>query len=584
MTRIEHIKVLWGLLNYHRAHFFACVFLTFGNSVIMGGALSCVLPAMSSLFSSAGGSTINRGGYFGKMLNLYNELIPDSDYKQLISVSILFVMMMINMTVQFVIVKVNSGLTVKITCDCREQIYNKIQQMKLSVIQQHHRGTFTQLLITETRSVYAVFKQVLSVIATFFNISIVLILIILLSWKLSAVLLIGSLFLVFINLSIVKRIKRIGIIALDLRAKLMNQATESIWGLKQSKLMQAGSVISKKLNTASMNSENIARRLMVKQGFQSFISGNFTIGIILAIILVWFFSPVFSEGIPQTAGILTFLVLMSRLAAYFANFSKGYGTIFSNLPAVLKVNEYLSGNIHSEKSGSYEPASLFNDKICLRNIHFKYSSDKPILYGINMEIKRGSYIGIAGRSGGGKSTMLNLLTRIYDPDEGDILIDERNIKEFRLSYLRSHIGMVSQDFFLFNASIRENLLLAMPSASEQDLWGALDKAGLSGFVNSSDQKLDTLVGNDGDKLSGGQRQRLCLATIFLRNPEVIILDEGTSSVDMETECHILTSLREMHSKGKTIISSSHKESSLADAEYIYQLTDGQLTLLTPSRI
>ncbi|MEE9117076.1 MAG: ABC transporter ATP-binding protein, partial [Calditrichia bacterium] len=514
----------------------------------------------------------------------YNNLIPDSEYKQLISVSILFILMMVNLTVQFIIVKVNSGLTVKLTCDCREQIYNKIQQMKLAAIQQQQRGTFVQLLITETRSVYAVFKQVLSVISTFFNISIVIALIVLLSWKLSAILLIGSFLLIFINLDIVKRIKKLGKVALDLRTQLMNRATESIWGLKQSKLMQSGSVISKKLNVASINSENTARRIVIKQGLQAFLSGNFTIGLILIIILFWYFSPVFSTGIPETAGILTYLILMSKLATYFAVFSKGYGTIFANIPAVIKVNEYLSGNFDAEEGGSYEPDTFLKDKINLRNIHFKYSDDKPVLSGINIEIMKGAYIGIVGSSGGGKSTMLNLLVRIYDPDEGDIFIDDKNIREFRLSYLRSHIGMVSQDFFLFNTSIRENLLLARQSATEQDLWDSLGKAGLSDFVNSLDEKLDAPVGNNGEKLSGGQRQRLCLATIFLRNPDVIILDEGTSSVDKETEKHILSSLRELNSQGKTIISSAHKSSALSDAEYIYSLTDGQMTLLTPSKI
>ena len=570
------------MLKNHRVHFAICVLLTLGNSVIMGGALSSVLPVMSSLFAATGDAASGTG-FFGKILTLYNNLIPDSEYKQIIPMIILFTLMMINLTVQFIIVKVNSGLTVKLTCDCREQIYNKIQQMKLSAIQQQQRGMFVQLLITETRSVYAVFKQVLSVIATFFNISIVTALIVLLSWKLSAILLLGSLLLIFINLNIVKQIKKLGKVALGLRTELMNRATESIWGLKQSKLMQAGSVISKKLNVASINSESTARQIAVKQGLQAFLSGNLTIGIIFVIILSWYFSPVFSTGIPKTAGILTYLILMSKLATYFAEFSKGYGTIFANLPAVIKVSEYLSDNFDAEKDGSFEADTFLKDKITLKNIHFKYSDDKPILSGVNIEIEKGSYIGIVGSSGGGKSTMLNLFTRIYDPNEGDIFIDNKNIREFRLDYLRSHIGMVSQDFFLFNTSIRENLLLAKPLASEQDLWDSLGKAGLFDFVNSLDERLDTPVGNDGDKLSGGQRQRLCLATIFLRDSDVIILDEGTSSVDKETEKHILSSLRKLNSQGKTIISSAHKGSALTDAEYIYSLTNGQMTLLTPSK-
>ena len=549
--------------------------------MVLGGTLSAVLPVVNSLFTSGEvteGS--NGGGYFGGVISLYKQLLPESEYKEIIPLALLLVMMVISSGIQFVIVWVNSGLTAKLTCDCRERIYDSIQKMKFSAMGHYSRGMFVQLLITETRSVYAVFKQVLQVIATFMNSLVVIVLLVLLSWKLSMVLFAGFLLVIAVNLCIVKTMKRLARVALNLRTNLTSHVTEAIWGLKQSKLLQAEPMIAEALNGISRRSEDVARRLAVKNGLQPLLTQNLSIACVFLVIGIWILVPVFSEEVPKIAGLITFLVLTSRLIPSISAVSKGYGTIFANLPAVGMVHGFLSNNIESEKGGDYEPSSFLKNRIEVRNIHFGYTSDKPVLGGINLEVKAGSYIGIVGSSGGGKSTLLNLFTRLYDPIDGDIYIDDVDIKEFPLSYLRSHIGMISQDFFLFDATIKENLLLAKPSARDQDIWDALDKAGLAVFAHSLDKKLDTSVGNNGERLSEGQRQRLCLATIFLRNPDVVILDEGTSSVDKDTERHILSSLRELHHQGKMIISSAHKETALVDAERIYQLVDGTLRVAT----
>lgn len=579
MTRTEHIKVLWSLLKDHKTHFTACIMLIFGNSIIMGAALTGVLPIMSSFISPAGAEGDVGGSFFGKVLSLYRQIIPESEYKQIISLGIFFALMLLNTAVRFLIVKVNSGLTYKLTCDCRRCVYNVIIAMKPSVVQQYTKGMLIQLLITETRSVYAVFKQVLLVATTFFNMLVIVFLLIMLSWKLSTVLFLGSLLFVGVNIYIVKSIKELGKTALSFRAELMNKVTEAIWGLKQIKLLHAEETIALKLDSTSKQSESVARRMAVKQGFQAFLSGNFIFGIVLALVCSWYYFPVFSAEISGIAGLITFLILIAKLGPYFASISREYGSIYANLPAVLKINEFLSNRAGQEDGGDYVPAIFLEDRICLSNVFFEYSPGKPVLQGVNLEIKKGSYVGIMGRSGGGKSTMLDLFTRINDPASGNLFIDDIDIKEFSLPYLRSRIGMVSQDFFVFNTSIRENLLLAKPFATDQELLDALDKAGLLEFVNSLEENIDYPVGNNGERLSEGQRQRLCLATIFLRDPEIIILDEGTSSIDKETERYILTSLREMCRQGKTIISSSHKETSLIDAERVYQLSDGRLTLL-----
>ena len=215
--------------------------------------------------------------------------------------------------------------------------------------------------------------------------------------------------------------------------------------------------------------------------------------------------------------------------------------------------------------------------IRFENINFGYNVDTLILNSITFTIKKGSYIGIMGRSGVGKTSLFSLLVRIYDPQEGRILVDDLDIRELRLSHLRSNIGMISQDNFLFNTSIRANMILAKPEASEADMRSALTKAGLMTFIESQDKGLDAPVGENGRNLSGGQRQRLSLAVLFLQDPQIIIIDEGTSSVDGETERHILQSLGNLHRDGRTIILSSHRESAMIHTEVVYEIKDGLLS-------
>jgi ABC-type multidrug transport system fused ATPase/permease subunit len=580
MTRFGYIKVLWYLLRAHKVHFIVCITLILGNAIIMGGALSTILPILSTFFSSSGGEGIGENSFFGKVLSLYSQILPESKYKQIIPLGVLVVLMTVNMAVKFIIVRVCSGLTFKLTCDCRKAVFHTVQTMKYSTILQYSRGMLTQLLITETRSIYAVFKQILSVITTFFNILTIVILLILLSWKLSMILFLGGLLIICTNLYIVRSIKKLGRVAFSLRSELMNKVTEAVWGLKLTKLMSAEKIIAHGLDRVSRQSEQTARYMAVKQGFQVFVSGNLVLGIVFVVVFFWYYFPIFSEGISGKEGLIAFLIMAVKLSPHLGTISREYGTIFASLPAVMKISEFLSGDTLSEDKGACKPVPFFEDMICLRNVGFEYVPGKLVLRGVNLEIKKGAYIGIMGRSGGGKSTMLDLISRINDPTSGRLIIDGIDFSEIKPSYLRSHIGMVTQDFFLFNTSIRENLLLAKPSAAEQELFDALEKAGLLGFVNSVEEKLDYHVGNNGEKLSEGQRQRLCLSTIFLRKPEIIILDEGTSAVDRETEEHILASLRELHYHGKTIISSSHKESSLNDAERVYWLKDGRLAVLS----
>ncbi|MDR0126160.1 ABC transporter ATP-binding protein [Bacillus zhangzhouensis] len=212
-------------------------------------------------------------------------------------------------------------------------------------------------------------------------------------------------------------------------------------------------------------------------------------------------------------------------------------------------------------------------EITFHNVSFGYEKDSLILEHINLEIKQGETVAIVGPSGAGKSTLCSLLPRFYEWQSGTITIDGIDSRQMKLSSLRQQIGIVQQDVYLFNGSIRENILYGKLDATEDEIWQAVSKAELKELVESLPEGLDTMIGERGVKLSGGQKQRVSIARIFLKNPPILILDEATSSLDTETEASIQRSLEEL-SEGRTTLVIAHRLATIQHADRIVVVTKG----------
>ena len=213
--------------------------------------------------------------------------------------------------------------------------------------------------------------------------------------------------------------------------------------------------------------------------------------------------------------------------------------------------------------------------ILFNNVRFSYPERGTLVERLNLEIPAGAVTALVGPTGGGKSTLANLVLRYYEVDEGFVSVGGVNLQDFALEDLRGNIGIVSQDPFLFDASVRENLLLACPNASEEDLTKALSGACALNFVNSLPEKLDTMIGERGIRLSMGEKQRLTIARVLLKNPPVVILDEATSSVDVVTEREIQEGLTNLV-KGRTTLVIAHRLSTVRDADQIVFLDHGTI--------
>ena len=217
----------------------------------------------------------------------------------------------------------------------------------------------------------------------------------------------------------------------------------------------------------------------------------------------------------------------------------------------------------------------FNEKIKISNLNFEYVENFPVLNNISIDIKKGETSAIVGSTGSGKSTLIKLILRLYDSTSGEIKFDETNIKDLEIESLRNKIGLVSQDIFLFEGTVFENIAYGNLDATNEEVWEAARLSESDKFINLLPNKENTIVGERGQKLSGGQRQRISIARAILKNPEILILDEATSAVDNETEAAIQRSINTLK-KGRTVIAIAHRLSTIRNAEIIYVLEDGMV--------
>ncbi|MBP5358996.1 MAG: ABC transporter ATP-binding protein [Treponema sp.] len=218
---------------------------------------------------------------------------------------------------------------------------------------------------------------------------------------------------------------------------------------------------------------------------------------------------------------------------------------------------------------------VVNGEVEFKNVDFSYNPERKILSDVSFKLNAGDCIAIVGPSGSGKSTLINLIPRLYDVDSGSVLFDGVDVRNLDLAFLRRNIGIVSQETYLFNASIRENLLYAKPDASEDELIEACKKANIWDFVSTQEEGLDTMVGNRGLKLSGGEKQRISIARVLLKDPALLIFDEATSALDSISEKKIQEAIDPLI-EARTSILIAHRLSTILAADEILVIKDGQI--------
>jgi subfamily B ATP-binding cassette protein MsbA len=220
------------------------------------------------------------------------------------------------------------------------------------------------------------------------------------------------------------------------------------------------------------------------------------------------------------------------------------------------------------------PLTEFREGIEFRNVQFRYE-DREIIKRVSFSIKKGETVALVGPSGGGKSTLSDLVPRFYDPQNGAVLIDGRDVREYTMDSIRRHLGMVAQETVLFNDSIANNIRLGVPDAPLEDVVRAARVANAHNFIMETEEGYDSNIGDRGVKLSGGQRQRLSIARAVLKNPDILILDEATSALDTESAKLVQAALEQLL-KGRTSLVIAHRLSTIQNADRIVVVDRGEI--------
>ncbi|MDA9040176.1 ABC transporter ATP-binding protein/permease [Gammaproteobacteria bacterium] len=244
-------------------------------------------------------------------------------------------------------------------------------------------------------------------------------------------------------------------------------------------------------------------------------------------------------------------------------------------PAFEQLQKLISNSKKYEEIQTGEPFKGFKSSIAFEDLTFSYNNSGPVLKEINIEFSKNKTTAIVGRSGSGKTTIGDILLGLYKPDSGFVMIDENDFSSFNINSFREQVGYVSQEPFLFDSSIKENMLWSKPDASDEDIWNALRLSNLEEFVKGLPNELDASMGDRGGKISGGQRQRMALARAMLRKPQILLLDEATSALDNESEKLIQLAINNLASK-TTIVIIAHRLTTIKNVDHVYVLDHGSI--------
>ncbi|MBO7282373.1 MAG: ABC transporter ATP-binding protein [Alistipes sp.] len=393
------------------------------------------------------------------------------------------------------------------------------------------------------------------------------------SWQLS---LFAVLFLPIVGLvigRIVKRLRHPAKRGQERMADLVSVVEESLSGIKIVKGYNATNFIVDKFKKINADMSRLILSMARRQQLASPMSEF--LGLTAVAIILVFGGSLVEHGYVTGAGFIAFVAAFSQITRPLRSFIDQFANINQGVAAGERIFTIIDAENEVKDKENARDFEGLKDSIELRDVKFSYESDREIIKGVNIKIKRGETVALVGPSGGGKSTLSELIPRFYDVDCGEVLFDGIHVQEYKQESLRAKMSIVSQETVLFNDTIEGNILMGRPTATHDEVIEASKVANAHGFIMESTEGYETNIGDRGTKLSGGQRQRLSIARAVLKNPEILILDEATSALDTESEKLVQDALTNLL-KGRTSIVIAHRLSTIYNADRIYVIEDGRV--------
>ncbi len=456
----------------------------------------------------------------------------------------------------------------------RIDIFSHIHKQPLSFFHKYPTGTLISRVISDvTLMQQAVSNALVGVARDFLQIIFLLGLVFYLNWKLAMV---TFIILPIATIPIVKfgkLFRKLSVKTQEETAKVSDRLYETITGNRIVKAFCRENYeiirFQKQISTLFTVIIKVAKYKSMQHPLMEFIGG------IAVSFIVWFGGKEVIEGVTTPGEFFSFLVAL--VAAYdpMKGVSKVNPAIQQGLAAATRIFTLLDEQPAITDKKDAEELPPFSDRIDIRKISFSYEPGIPIMRDISLSVPIGQALAIVGPSGGGKTTLTNLLPRFLDIQEGSITIDGKDIRDVTLTSLRNQIAMVTQQTILFNDSIRNNIRYGAPEASDHDVEKAAEAAYATGFIENCPQGFDTIIGEGGTRLSGGERQRISIARAILKNAPILILDEATSALDTESEREVQQALENLM-RNKTTLVIAHRLSTIKNCDKIIVIKEGKI--------
>ena len=464
--------------------------------------------------------------------------------------------------------------------DIRNQLYQKINSLSLSFFSEERKG---DIIARMSGDVQEVESSIMSSLDMLFKNPILIlfyfITLICISWQLTLfTILFVPPFGWFMGL-VGKKLKAQSTEAQSLWSDTMSMVEETLGGLRIIKAFCAESKMNWRFDKVNSEYRDNIMRVNIRQQMAHPMSEF--LGTILIVVVLWFGGIlVLDYGRIDGPTIIFYLVMLYSIINPLKEFSKASYNIPKGLASMERIDKILQAEVEIKDKENPEHIASFEHQIEFRHVSFAYTDNKSdeliyVLKDINLVIPKGKTVALVGQSGSGKSTMVDLIPRYYDVQEGEVLIDGINVKDLAVNDLRQLIGNVNQEAILFNASFKDNIRFGKTDATDEEIANAAKIANAYNFIMKSEHGFDTGIGDRGGRLSGGQRQRVSIARAILKNPPILILDEATSALDTESERLVQDALEKLM-KTRTTVAVAHRLSTIKHADEICVMHEGRI--------
>ena len=458
--------------------------------------------------------------------------------------------------------------------DIRNQLYRKITSLPIGFFSEERKGDIIARMSGDVQeiensimsSLDMLFKNPILIIAYFATLLCI-------SWQLTLFTILFVPVMGWIMGKVGRKLKRKSKEAQTLWSDTMSQVEETLGGLRIIKAFCAEEKMNRRFDNTNSNYRNQILKVNTRQQMAHPMSEF--LGTVMIIIVLWFGGIlVLNQQVLSGPTFIYYLVILYSIINPLKDFSKAGYNIPKGLASMERVDKILLAESDIKEKENPQHISSFDHTIEFRHVSFRYG-EQWVLRDINLTIEKGKTIALVGQSGGGKSTMVDLIPRYYDVQEGEVLIDGINVKDLDIHDLRQLIGNVNQEAILFNDTFFNNISFGVDNATQQQVEEAARIANADEFIKASENGYDTNIGDRGGRLSGGQRQRVSIARAILKNPPILILDEATSALDTESERLVQDALERLM-KTRTTVAIAHRLSTIKNADEICVLHEGQI--------